>query len=341
MNFASDNVAGTSPALLQALADINDRPLPSYGGDPYTGEVEALCREIFEHDSLRTLLVATGTGANALALSALTPPWGAIYCHSVSHIAVDEANAVEAASAGARLMTIEGDHAKIDPDQLRAAIYGKGIVHHPQPSTLSITQMNERGATYSLAELEALTAIAREHGLRVHMDGARFSNAIAGLNCSPADMTWRLGVDVLVFGATKNGALAGEIVVCFDPALADELEFRRKRAGQLFSKMRTLSAPLAAYLRDELWLDNARHANAMAARLAEGLAGVKGAQLLRQPDGNQMFLTMDPGLAGRLRAAGAEFDDWPEVGPDVVRLVTAFNTRAEDVETFLSLATAG
>ena len=201
--------------------------------------------------------------------------------------------------------------------------------------------MNERGATYSLAELEALTAIAAEHGLRVHMDGARFSNAIAGLNCSPADMTWRLGVDVLVFGATKNGALAGEIVVCFDPALADELAFRRKRAGQLFSKMRTLSAPLAAYLRDELWLDNARHANAMAARLAEGLAGVKGAQLLRQPDGNQMFLTMDPGLAGRLRAAGAEFDDWPEVGPDVVRLVTAFNTREEDVETFLSLAKAG
>lgn len=341
MNFASDNVAGTSPALLQALADINDRPLPSYGGDPYTDEVEALCREIFEHDSLRTLLVATGTGANALALSALTPPWGAIYCHSVSHIAVDEANAVEAASGGSRLMTIEGEHAKIDPDQLRAAIYGKGIVHHPQPSTLSITQMNERGATYSLAELEALTAIAAEHGLRVHMDGARFSNAIAGLNCSPADMTWRLGVDVLVFGATKNGALAGEIVVCFDPALADELAFRRKRAGQLFSKMRTLSAPLAAYLRDELWLDNARHANAMAARLAEGLAGVKGAQLLRQPDGNQMFLTMDPDLAGRLRAAGAEFDDWPEVGPDVVRLVTAFNTREEDVETFLSLAKAG
>lgn len=198
--------------------------------------------------------------------------------------------------------------------------------------------MNERGATYSLAELSTLTAIGREHGLRVHMDGARFSNAIAGLNCTPADMTWRLGVDVLVFGATKNGALAGEIVVCFDPDLADELEFRRKRAGQLFSKMRTLSAPLAAYLRDDLWLENARHANAMARQLAQGLADIEGAQLLRQPDGNQMFLTMHPALAERLRAAGAEFDDWPEVGPDVVRLVTAFNTREADVHAFLSLA---
>ncbi len=252
MNFASDNVAGAHPALLQALADINDQSLNAYGQDPFNAQIEAECRRIFEHDSLKTVLVATGSGANALALASMTPAWGAIYCHLTSHIVVDEANAVQAATAGARLFTLPGDQGKIDPAALRAAIFGKGVIHHPQPAALSLTQMNEYGVTYSMEELAELTAIAREHDLKIHMDGARFANAIEGLNVSPADMTWRLGVDMLVFGATKNGALAGEIIVCFDPTVAEELEFRRKRAGHLFSKMRTLSAPLAAYLKNDL-----------------------------------------------------------------------------------------
>lgn len=340
MNFASDNVAGAHPALLQALADINDQTLKSYGDDPFNAQVEAECRRIFEHDSLKTVLVATGSGANALALATMTPPWGAIYCHATSHIVVDEANAVQAATAGARLVTLPGDSGKIDPAALRTAIFGKGVVHHPQPAALSLTQMNEYGVTYTLEELSELTAIAQEHDLKIHMDGARFANAIVGLNVSPADMTWRIGVDMLVFGATKNGALAGEIIVCFDPTVAEELEFRRKRAGQLYSKMRTLSAPLAAYLKDDLWLDNARHANAMAKRLAEGLSAVDGIDLCRAPSGNQLFMAMEPALKQRLLEAGAYFHDWPDDGPTAVRMVTAFNTLERDVDAVIAAANA-
>ena len=340
MNFASDNVAGAHPALLQALADINDQTLKSYGDDPFNAQVEAECRRIFEHDSLKTVLVATGSGANALALATMTPPWGAIYCHATSHIVVDEANAVQAATAGARLVTLPGDSGKIDPAALRTAIFGKGVVHHPQPAALSLTQMNEYGVTYTLEELTELTAIAQEHDLKIHMDGARFANAIVGLNVSPADMTWRIGVDMLVFGATKNGALAGEIIVCFDPTVAEELEFRRKRAGQLYSKMRTLSAPLAAYLKDDLWLDNARHANAMAKRLADGLSAVDGIDLCRAPSGNQLFMAMEPALKQRLLEAGAYFHDWPDDGPTAVRMVTAFNTLERDVDAVIDAANA-
>ena len=340
MNFASDNVAGAHPALLQALADINDQSLNAYGQDPFNAQIEAECRRIFEHDSLKTVLVATGSGANALALASMTPAWGAIYCHLTSHIVVDEANAVQAATAGARLFTLPGDQGKIDPAALRAAIFGKGVIHHPQPAALSLTQMNEYGVTYSMEELAELTAIAREHDLKIHMDGARFANAIEGLNVSPADMTWRLGVDMLVFGATKNGALAGEIIVCFDPTVAEELEFRRKRAGHLFSKMRTLSAPLAAYLKNDLWRDNARHANDMAQRLAEGLAGIAGIDLCRRPSGNQLFMAMDPGLKQSLLDAGIYFEDWPDDGPTAVRLVTAFNTPVQDVDAVIAAAEA-
>ena len=340
MNFASDNVAGAHPALLQALADINDQTLNAYGEDPFNAQVEQECRRIFEHDSLKTVLVGTGSGANALALATMTPAWGAIYCHRTSHIVVDEANAVQAATAGARLVTLDGDNGKIDPDALREAIFGKGVIHHPQPAALSVTQMNEYGVTYTLDELTELMDIAKSHDLKIHMDGARFGNAIVGLNVSPADMTWRLGVDMLVFGATKNGAMAGEIIVCFDPTVADELEFRRKRAGQLYSKMRILSAPLAAYLKNDLWLDNARHANRMAQRLADGLSAVDGIELCRPPSGNQIFIAMDPAMQTKLMDAGAYFYDWPDDGPTAVRMVTAFNTLQDDVDAVIAAANA-
>lgn len=338
MNFASDNVAGAHPALLQALADINNQPMNSYGEDPFNAQVEQECRRIFEHDSLKTVLVATGSAANALALATMTPAWGAIYCHNTAHIVVDEANAVQAATAGARLVTLPGDQGKIEPDALRGAIFGHGVIHHPQPAALSLTQMNEYGVTYTLDELTELTAIAQEHNLKVHMDGARFANAIVGLNVSPADMTWRIGVDMLVFGATKNGALAGEIIVCFDPTIAEELEFRRKRSGHLLSKMRALSAPLAAYLQNDLWLANARHANAMAQRLADGLSSAEGIDLRRSPSGNQLFMAMDPALKQRLFDAGAYFQDWPDEGPTAVRMVTAFNTLEPDVDAVIAAA---
>ena len=340
MNFASDNVAGAHPALLQALADINDQTLNAYGEDPFNAQVEQECRRIFEHDRLKTVLVGTGSAANALALATMTPAWGAIYCHRTSHIVVDEANAVQAATAGARLVTLDGENGKIDPAELRGAIFGKGVIHHPQPAALSVTQMNEYGVTYTLDELTELTEIAKSHDLKIHMDGARFANAIVGLNVSPADMTWRLGVDILVFGATKNGAMAGEIIVCFDPTVAEELEFRRKRAGHLYSKMRILSAPLAAYLTDDLWLDNAQHANRMAQRLADGLSAVDGIALCRPPSGNQIFMAMESALQTKLMDAGAYFYDWPDDGPTAVRMVTAFNTRQEDVDAVIAAANA-
>src|SRR6185312_1799022 len=236
--------------------------------------------------------VATGTAANALALAALTPPWGAIYCHEAAHIQSDECGAPEFFAAGAKLLPLAGEDAKLMPATVEAALLERGVVHHVQPSALSISQATEAGTLYRPAEIAALGALARRHGLALHMDGARFANAVAALGCAPADLTWRAGVDALSFGATKNGALAAEAVIFFDPAKAADLAYRRKRAGHLFSKMRFLSAQLDAYLADGLWLRNARHANAMAARLGQGLARLPGARLVHPVEANEVFVEL-------------------------------------------------
>lgn len=337
MNFCSDNVTGVSPEILQALATANAGAAPSYGADAITERLTRRFADVFERD-ITIFPVATGTAANALALATLTPPYGVIYGHGEAHFQVDECGAPEFYAGGAKLTVLAGPHAKITPAALAAAVTGKGVVHHSQPATVSLTQATEAGAVYKADEVGAIAEVCRQHGLAFHVDGARFANAVASLNRSPADLTWRAGVDVLSFGATKNGALAAEAVVFFDPAKARDFEFRRKRGGHLFSKMRFLSAQLDAYLADDLWLRNARHANGMAARLAEGLATVPGARLRHPVEANEIFVELPEPVIRGLFDAGFLFHRWGGETDTCVRLVTAFATVPADVESFLATA---
>ncbi|MDH3793082.1 MAG: beta-eliminating lyase-related protein, partial [Rhodospirillales bacterium] len=250
-NFCSDNTAGASPQILEALARAAAGKVMPYGNDDLTRRVEARLREVFETDCA-VFPVATGTAANVLGLSVMTPPYGAVYCHKDSHINVDECGAPEFFTGGAKLVTLDGAHGKLTPEILAGAIGGVGDVHHVQPAAISLTQASEAGTLYTPEEVAAIGDLARQHGLGLQMDGARFANALVALGCSPAEITWRAGVDALAFGATKNGALAAEAVVLFKPELARTFAYRRKRGGHLFSKMRFLSAQLDAYLADDL-----------------------------------------------------------------------------------------
>ena len=338
MNFASDNTAGISPEILAALADANAGAVGSYGADPITARLEAKLAELFEHE-VSVFPVATGTAANALALAAVTPPWGAVLCHPLAHIACDEANAPEFYSGGAKLVPVEGADGKLTAAGLAALLPGDlGNVHHAQPAAVSLTQATECGTAYRPTEIAEIAALAHRHGLAVHMDGARFANALVNLDVSPAEMTWRAGVDVLSFGATKNGALGAEAIVFFDTARGKDLSFRRKRAGHLFSKMRFLSAQLDAYVTDDLWRRNARHANAAAARLADGLAALPGVRLRHPVEANELFVELPEAVIVGLFAAGAQFYRWQGATSTCVRLVTAWNTTDADVAAFLATA---
>ncbi len=339
MNFASDNVTGACPAVLDALVQANAGPAMPYGEDPWTARVQARLRALFDKPDLLAFPVATGTAANALALSCLTPPYGAVYCHREAHINVDECGAPELFTGGAKLVPLEGEGAKITPEALAAAAGGHGVVHHVQPAAVSLTQATEAGRVYTAEEVAALADTARAKRLRVHMDGARFANALAALEVAPAEVTWKAGVDVLSFGATKNGCLAAEAVVFFDPGLAESFRFHRKRSGHLFSKGRVISAQLEAYLEDDLWLANARHANAMARRLGEGLAALPGCRLLQPVEANEVFTLLPEPVVAALQAAGAVFIDG-HFGPGVQRFVCAWNSRAEEVEAVLAAAAA-
>ncbi len=344
MNFRSDNEVGAHPVILEAVtkAFSGGGTAPSYGADDWTHRVERRLRDIFGKHDLVAFPVATGTAANSLALSCCTPPWGSIYCHAEAHIVVDEANAPEFFSSGAKLSTIPGPAGKIDQKALAEALAQPvyGVVHHPQPSAVSITQATECGTVYDPDAVVSIATTAHRHGLKLHMDGARFANALAFVGCSAAELSWMAGVDVLSLGATKNGALAAEVVVFFDPDLAREFEFRRKRAGHLFSKMRFLSAQLEAYLTDGLWLANASHANAMARRLVAGLTTLKGTQLLYPVDANEIFVILPPRMHDALQAAGAQYHPWTSDRPGerAYRLVTAFDTEQATVDRFLSIA---
>ena len=339
-NFCSDNVTGAAPEILAALAAANEGAAMPYGDDEWTRRAEALFRDVFECD-LAVFPVATGTAANALALSQMTPPYGMVYVHPDSHVYSDECGAPEFYTGGAKLVPVPGADGKLDAGGLAAAIHGHWteIVHHPQPAAVSISQASEAGTVYTSAEVEALAEVARSHGLGLHMDGARFANAVAALGCSPAEASWKAGVDMLSFGATKNGALAAEAVLVFDPARAADLAFRRKRGGHLFSKMRVLTAQLAAYLSDDLWLRLARHANVQAARLAGGLQDVPGARLVHPADANEVFVELPEAVVEGLEADGFRFYRWPgDGGRPTVRLVTAFNTEPAHVDAFLASA---
>lgn len=342
MNFLSDNSYGAMPEIVAALAAAAAGTAPSYGADDLTARVEDKLSTLFERP-LAAFPVISGTAANALSLATLCPPHGAVFCHAEAHIAVDECAAPEFFTHGAKLVGIEGSDGKVTPDGLLKALghYLKGFVHHPQPAVLSLTQSTELGTVYSPAEITALAAIAREHGMKVHMDGARFANALVSLGISPADATWRAGVDVLSFGATKNGALGAEAVLFFDRSDVRDFEYRRKKGGHLISKMRFVSAQLDAYLQDGLWLKRAAEANALAQRVATALGKLAGIEIAHPVQANEVFVWMPTSLCQKLRDGGTQFYDWgpPQGGKTLVRLVTSFATPPADVERFVSLAT--
>ncbi len=334
MDFRSDNVAGASPAILDAIAAANSGTESPYGNDAITARLKERLGALFEHE-VAVFPVATGTAANALALAALSPPWGAIFSHEDAHVAVDECGAPEFFS-GAKIVTVPGEAGKITPAAIAQRMGVRGFVHHAQPAAISISETTEAGAVYRPDEIAALGSFARQERLGLHVDGARFANAVAALDCAPADLTWRAGVDALSFGATKNGALAAEAVILFDPGKGEELAYRRKRGGHLFSKMRFLSAQLEAYIEGGLWLDNARHANRMAARLAAGLERLAGARLLFKAEANEVFVELPEAALAALEAAGAKFYRRNGAHANVIRLVASFMTREDEVDGFLA-----
>jgi threonine aldolase len=346
MNFASDNAAGIAPEILAAIAQANAGAALAYGQDDWTKRVEQRLAELFERE-VAVFLVPTGTAANALALAHLTPPWGAVLCHAEAHIAVDECGAPEFYGGGIKLIGLAGDGGKIAPATLRRALAeGQwGGPHHVSPAVLSLSQATEAGTIYRPSELRELADIAHQRGLAVHVDGARLANALARLNASLAQATWMAGVDALSFGATKGGALAAEAIVFFDPARGREMQERRKRGGHLISKHRFIAAQLEAYLADDLWLKLARHANAMADRLAAGLTGA-GLAPVWPVEGNEVFAAVPSHVDARLKAAGASYYPWTTDSlPNgttlprdsiLVRLVTSFATSVAEVDHFVA-----
>jgi threonine aldolase len=350
MNFASDNAAGIAPEILAAIARANDGAALAYGRDEWTKRVEARFAEMFERD-VAVFLVPTGTAANALALAHLTPPWGAVLCHDEAHVATDECGAPEFFGGGIKLMGLAGEAGKIAPATLQHALErGQwGGPHHVSPAVLSLSQATEAGTIYRPAEIRQLADIAHARGLAVHVDGARIGNALARMNASPAQATWQAGVDALSFGATKGGALAAEAVLFFDPARGANMSERRKRGGHLVSKHRFVAAQIEAYLADDLWLRLARHANAMADRLAAGLAAA-GFAPVWPVEANEVFVALPSRTDERLKAAGASYYPWTTDAPPngtvlpldvvLVRLVTSFATTADDVDRFVTTAQA-
>ena len=330
-DFRSDNVLPGAPEILDAVVRANAGSTTSYGGDEITARVRRQCCEIFETD-VEVFPILSGIAGNALSVAALTAPWGAVFCHAHAHIEREELGAATFFSGGAKLVPIDGADGKLHPDGVNAALAYARKTDMAVPACLSITNATEAGTVYSVAELRALGELARDAGLRVQMDGARFANAVAATGASPAEMSWRAGVDALAFGATKNGAMSADVIVLFRKELAEELSIRIHRGGHRPSKMRFLSAQLEAYLTDGLWLRHARHANLMAARLAEGIA--PHVEIVRPVDANIVFVRFPPAVAEGLRGDGFLFSAWPIFGDDVYRLVTGYATAADDVDAF-------
>lgn len=360
MNFKSDNEAPAHPRILDALIEANRDFATAYADDRWSRRLDDAFSDLFE-TRCRVLPLATGTAANSVTLAALTPVWGAVLCHRQAHIHCDEGGAPEFYTHGAKLMPLDGDAGKLVPEGLAAAIDGAGThgVHNVAPAVVSITQATECGTAYRADEIAALAEVARSRGLPLHMDGARFANAVAHLGASPADVTWRAGVDVLSFGATKNGALTAEAIVVFEDRFGDRVSGQssnrpsdrpfdhsldrvleamarmRKRGGHLLSKMRYVSAQLLAMLEDGLWLDLARTANARAARLAEAIERHPQARLAWPVEANEVFLRWTPEALAALKQQGFEFHLWPG-HDDLARLVCAFSTTDEAVDELIA-----
>jgi threonine aldolase len=338
IEFRSDNSAGAAPEILAAIETANAGTAIAYGSDPVTARLQEVVREVFEHPTARVFPVTSGTAANALALTALCPPWGAVLCHETAHILNSEAGATSMLGAGAQMHGVPGDDFLMSADAVRDALASTrwGDPHHSQPTVISFTQPSDMGTVYSVDEIAELTAITGGHGLRAHLDGARIANALVRLNCSPADMTWRAGIDAVSLGATKNGGLSAEAIVVFDDDAAEELVYRTKRSGHVTSKMRFQSAQVIAYLTDDLWLHLARNSNDRMADLAAGLGalGERGVELVNRPDVNMLFVRLADEQISRLEQAGLLFYT---LGPGLIRLVTNWATTSEEIDRTLEI----
>lgn len=335
-SFASDNAAAIHPAVLAAISAANEGFAPAYGGDPVTAAMREAFRTAFEAPDAQIWPVFNGSACNGLALAAMIRPYESVLAHRIAHINNDECGLPEFFTGG-RIVALDGAHGKLTPDGL-AFLVATTLEHAPhtsRPRALSLTQSTELGTVYTPAEVRALCETAHANGLYVHMDGARLANAVAALGCRPAEVTSEAGIDILSFGATKNGALAAEAVVIFNPELARDFPYIHKRGGQLPSKARFISAQLLALLQDGLWLDLAAHANRMALALRDGLSRIDGVAVLHPVEANELFVTLPRVVADRLLAAGHRFYPWPNSGPDAYRLVTSFQTTDADVAAFL------
>jgi threonine aldolase len=350
MFFASDNWAGAHPAINERLMKESTRFAAAYGTSELDRAIEQRFNEIFERE-VAVFFVGTGTAANSLALASVARPGGVAFCHSEAHVIEDECGAPVYFSNASRLMPVAGPNGKMLPKNLQAAIdrFPPGSIHQGQPMAVTVTQATEAGTVYSLDEIAAISQITKKHNLPLHMDGARFANALMALDATPAEMTWKRGVDILSFGATKNGCWCAEAIIYMDPKMAEDLPFIRKRSAQLFSKTRFMAAQFDAYLKDDLWLELAAHANAMATRLREGLAASNSARMAWETQSNELFVVLDKDKAKAAQDQGARFYDWviphdmPEpVGENekLIRLVTSFANSESDVDDFLRICGA-
>jgi threonine aldolase len=349
MIFASDNWAGASERVIAAVADAARRGGPAYGNDPLTAAVVRRFAEVFDHD-VAVFFVATGTAANALALASFARPGAFAWCHRHAHVLVDEPGSTELFGGGMRLVGLEGTDGRFTPETFGAALAAPANPHFGEPVGVSLSQLTELGTVYAPADIATIAGTARKKGLRVHLDGARFPGAVASLGVAPADLTWRAGVDVMSFGGTKTGCIAADAVVFFDLDLARHFGLARQRAGHTFSKSWFVAAQFDAFLAGGHWLDLARHANAMAARLAAALDASPEARLAVAPAANEVFAIIGDGLNARLKAAGARFHGWPadvlpperrpRDGESLVRLIASFQTTTEDVDRFAAVVAA-
>jgi threonine aldolase len=332
IELRSDNSAGVAPEILAAIGAADVGSALAYGGDEVTAGLHEIVRELFEHPTAQVFPVTSGTAANALGISAATPPWGAVLCHPSAHIMTAEAGATSLLGGGAVMQGVDGEHSLIDPDRLRARLDATrwGDPHESQPHVLSLTVPSDEGTLYDLDRIDELVGIARSRDLKVHVDGARLANALAARGWAPADLTWRAGVDVLSLWAIKNGALGADAIVAFDDAVAEELVYRTKRSGHVTSKLRFQSAQLAAYLSDDLWLRLATNANQRMAELSAELLSLAdhGVRLLERVDVNMAFVELPAAAADALPDAGVLCY---RMGPTSIRLVTSWQTTADDV----------
>ena len=331
--FASDNVTSACPEVMDALIEANSGIAGSYGDDDWSLILKAKLSEVFETD-LEVYLAVTGTASNALALSALAPVFGRVYCHELSHINTDECGAPELFTGGAKLNPMRSSNGRISSRELSEIVRGSGNVHVTQPSVVSITQSCETGTVYQIQDIREISEVAHELNMSVHMDGARFANALVSLNVSPAEMTWKSGVDVLTLGGTKNGCLAAEAIIFFKPEMVGDFPFLHKRSGQLLSKMRFISSQLNAYVSDDVWIRNAKHANSMAKILSEGLNHFSNIELAYPTESNEVFVYLPRDVVDYLNNSGYDVNE-EELDGKAVRFVTAWDTKLKDINNLL------